>query len=374
MSPLLASRSALAPHVLAGVDSPTPTGGVAAVPAAPRTATTWWRCVVAGPAIAAVTLIVSLVATNAADVPLRDPKGVTLTRLVIAVVLVALAAAADVAIRAVRNRRRGSPAVAALRAAAQERWTWRRGIAVGLAVLSFFATYLAYRNLKSVVPILRPGDLFDRQLMDLDRAVFGGNDPYVLLHDLLGTGAAAHGLSAVYMFFFAFIPLTIACAFAFLPDIRAALTYTTALAANWMLAAGSYFMFPSIGPFHADAAAFTALPATAVSDLQRLLLDERVTFLREPAAEGAAQSIGAFASLHTSIVFTAAVAAHLLGLPRAIRIAAWAFVVLTIVSTLYFGWHYVSDDVFGIVIAIAALALARAVTGYDLRSARREAA
>lgn len=358
----------------AGVDSHTPTGGVAAVSAAPRTSMTWWRCLAAGPVIAGITLIVSLVATDAADVPLRDPKGVTLTRLIIAVTLVVLAATVDVAIRAVRHGRRGRTPLDALRAAAHERWTPRRGVAVGVAVLSFFATYLAYRNLKSVVPLLRPGDLFDRQLTDLDRAVFAGNDPYVLLHDLLGTGVAAHGLSAVYMFFFAFIPLTIACAFAFLPDVKAALTYTTALAANWMLAAGSYFMFPSIGPFHADAAAFTALPATAVSDLQALLLDERTAFLREPAAEGAAQSIGAFASLHTSIVVTAALAAHLLGLRKAIRVAAWAFVALTIVSTLYFGWHYVSDDVFGIAIAVTSLVLARAVTGYDLRRARPEAA
>lgn len=360
--------------MLAGVDSPTPTGGVAAVSAAPRTATTWWRAVAAGPAIAALTLLVSLVATDAADVPLRDPKGVTLTRLVIAVVLVGLAIAIDLTIRTVRHKRRGRGALAAVRAAAHERWTPQRGLAVGIAVLSFFATYLAYRNLKSVVPLLRPGDLFDWQLMDLDRAVFAGNDPYVLLHDLLGTGVAAHGLSAVYMFFFAFIPLTIAAAFAFLPDVRAGLTYTTALAANWMLAAGSYFLFPSIGPFHADAAAFAALPTTAVSDLQALLLDERAAFLREPAAAGAAQSIGAFASLHTSIVVTAALAAHLLGLRRTIRIAAWAFVALTIVSTLYFGWHYVSDDVFGIAIAVTSLVVARAATGYDLRRARPEAA
>ena len=40
------------------------------------------------------------------------------------------------------------------------------GITVGTALVSFYATYFAYRNLKSVVPLLRPDELFDRQLAD----------------------------------------------------------------------------------------------------------------------------------------------------------------------------------------------------------------
>ena len=92
--------------------------------------------------------------------------------------------------------------------------------------------------------------------------------------------------------------------------------YATALSANWLLAAGSYYVLPSLGPFEADPELFSALPTTAVTDLQILLLDERAAFLRDPAVAGAAQSIGAFASLHVSICVTAALAAHLLGLPR----------------------------------------------------------
>jgi hypothetical protein len=42
-------------------------------------------------------------------------------------------------------------------------------VAVASALVSFYVTYLAYRNLKSILPLLRPGELFDRQLADADR-------------------------------------------------------------------------------------------------------------------------------------------------------------------------------------------------------------
>ncbi len=61
-------------------------------------------------------------------------------------------------------------------------------------------------------------------------------------------------------------------------------------------------------------------------------------------------SIAAFASLHTSIVFTAALIVHLAGFPKVVRWTMWVFFVLTVVSTIYFGWHYIVDDVAGLVI------------------------
>ena len=328
----------------------------------------WWRGVLAGPVIAGITLVIALVVTAAADVPLRDPKSVTLTRLVIAIAVLLLFAAADVVVRAWRASGR-RPARAALGIALRERWTPARATAVGIALLSFFVTYLAYRNLKSVVPLLLPDAAFDGALTDLDRWLFLGSDPAALLHDALGQGIAAHVLSSVYMAFFVFIPVTLAAAFVFARDVRVGLFYAAALSANWLLAAGSYFLLPSLGPFHADPDLFSALPTTAVTDLQVLLVDERTAFLRDPAIAGSAQSIGAFASLHTSIVVTAAIAAHLLGLPRVVRWAAWMMVLLTVLATIYFGWHYVADDVFGVLIAVAALLLARALTGFDPRRA-----
>ena len=238
------------------------------------------------------------------------------------------------------------------------------------ALVSFYVTYLAYRNLKSVVPLLRPGELFDRRLAEIDRSLFAGHDPAALLHSLLGSGISAHVLSGVYELFFAFVPVALAFALVVLPDLRAGLFVTTALAFNWALAAASYFLLPSLGPIYAEPADFAHLPRTGVSGLQEALLDARVEFLRDPSAAGGAQSIGAFASLHVSIFFTAALATHLLGLGRYVKIGVWVLFALTVAATVYFGWHYVMDDLAGMAIGVMALAMARAIIGIDLRTAR----
>ena len=312
-----------------------------------------WRAVAAGPVVAAVTLVTALIVTSEAGLPLRDPDGVSLRRFLISAALVALLVGGDIAFRAGRAR-----------------WTTARAVAVGSALVSFYVTYLAYRNLKSVVPLLRE-ETFDGRLADLDRSLFAGSDPADLLHSLLGSGVSAYALSGVYELFFVFIPVALAFALVVLADLRAGLFLTTALAINWALAAASYFMLPSLGPIYATPADFAHLPVTGVSGLQDALLDQRTEFLRDPSASGAAQSIGAFASLHVSIFFTAALATLLLGLGRFVKIGVWVLFALTVVATVYFGWHYVLDDLAGLVIAVAALALAWALTGLDLRTARR---
>jgi hypothetical protein len=311
-----------------------------------------WRGAAACVLVALAAIVVALIATGAAGVPLRDPSGVTQGHLITALVLVAVLIAADALVRG------------------RERWPLKRLAVTGAAVLAFYTTYFAYRNLKSIVPLLRD-ELFDRRLGDIDRSVFGGSDPAVVLHDLLGTGISAEVLSTVYGLFFVFVPVSLALALVVPRDPRPGLFYVTALSVNWVLAAGSYFLLPSLGPAYAVPANFLDLPSTGVSHLQAALLNQRVDFLMDPSAAGAAQSIGAFASLHVSIFFTAALATHLLGAPRAVRAVVWILCVLTILATLYFGWHYVLDDVAGMVIAVSSLALARAVTGFELRSVRR---
>ena len=331
------------------------------------------RMLLAGPVVAFVTVAAALLATEAAGVPLRDPDHVAGRRLLLVVWLVLGLVAVDVAVRAARRSPGRWPTREALLSVRRERWTPGRGVAVASALVAFYGAYLAYRNLKSVVPLLRPGDLFDRQLADIDRALFFGHDPAGLLHALWGAGVATHVMSFVYMLFFLFIPGTLALALVYSQDLRAGVFYVTAQSLNWLLGAATYFMLPSLGPIYVDPGAFAALPATDVSHLQALLLDQRVEFLNDPAT-GTAQSIGAFASLHVSIFFTAVLAAHLLGLGPRMKIAAWTLFGLTVASTIHLGWHYVVDDFGGVAIGFLAVAGARVLTGIDLGAARRRRA
>ncbi len=329
------------------------------------------RSILAGPLVALVTLVSALVATGLAGVPLRDPDHVAGRRLTWVVLMVLGLVALDVVVRAARRSGSLLPSLETLRSVRRERWGRRRGLAVASALVSFYVSYLAYRNIKSMIPLLRPGELFDRQLADIDRAVFGGSDPAALLHSLLGTGPQTHVLSFVYLFFVLFVPMTLALALVFSPNLPGGLFFATAMSINWPLGAATYLMLPALGPVYATPAQFAHLPSSGVSSLQSIMLDQRLQFLGDPAAAGTAQSITAFASLHVSMILTAALAAHLLGLDRRVRIALWALLAMSVTATIYLGWHYVIDDVAGVAIAVAALALARVLTGFELPTRRR---
>jgi len=330
------------------------------------------REVLAGPAVALITLVIALICTGAADVRFRDPDHVAAGYFVMVGAAVVLLVWLDIALRAQREPGRRWPTRAAMSAVRRTRWTRHRMLAAGGALLSFYVTYLAYRNLKGVIPLLRPGDLFDRELAEFDRAMFLGHDPPALLHDLLGTGISTHFLSTFYVAFIVFLPLSLAVALVFSRDLQTSLFYATALSLNWLIGAGSYFLLPALGPVYAYPEWFASLPHSEVTRLQGILLDDRIGFLKNPDT-GTPQAIAAFASLHIAMSFTALAAAHLLDLGRRLKIGLWIWNVVTIIATVYLGWHYFVDDIAGVAIGALALALAQVLTKYDLRAARARA-
>jgi membrane-associated phospholipid phosphatase len=328
-----------------------------------------WRLVSAGPLIAVFTLIVALAATGAAGVTFRDPDNVAALYILEVGAGVALLVGLDIFLRARRRTGVRWPSRAAMGAVRRERWTAGRTVAVATALVSFYVTYLAYRNLKAVVPLLRPEDLFDVQLADIDRVMFLGNDPAALLHGLFGTGVAAHVISALYIAFIVFLPLSLGVALVFAERLKASLFYAAALSLNWILGAATYFLLPALGPIYFFPQWFADLPYTEVTFLQDLLMSDRVAFLADPAT-GTPQAIAAFVSLHIAMSFTALLAAYLFDLGRRLKQALWAWMAVTTIATVYLGWHYFIDDIAALLVAVAALALARVITGFDPRSER----
>jgi membrane-associated phospholipid phosphatase len=99
-------------------------------------------------------------------------------------------------------------------------------------------------------------------------------------------------------------------------------------------------------------------------------MEKRAEFLAAPVASGALQSIAAFASLHTAIVFAGALVAHLLRAPKLLRIAMWVYLALTMLATIYFGWHYIFDDLAGFVIGGLSVWLGAVLTGWRIERKR----
>ncbi|MCQ1951506.1 MULTISPECIES: phosphatase PAP2 family protein [Arthrobacter] len=322
-----------------------------------------WRRLFGVPLTISVAFTVLMVATAVwGDLPIRDPDGFLGPSYIRLPLIVLLMIAADVVPRVLARRRELGGAGAATSHVLRTRWSGPR-LAVAVAgLITFYLAYMSYRNLKSFLPFLQE-HLTDPMLEDSDKWLAGGNYPGDVLHNLLGTGFSADLLSGVYMLFMVFVPVSLAAALVWSNNLQRGAWYATALSFNWILGTVSYYALPSMGPVYYDAAPFADLPETAVSGLQDSLYENRIEVLADPFATDNVHGIAAFASLHTSIVFTAALVAHLTRLPKVAQWIMWIYVVLTTLATVYFGWHYVLDVVAGLALGAVSVWLAAKAVG-----------
>ena len=175
--------------------------------------------------MAVVTILVAVVY----GLPLRDPDGVFGPTYVRFPILLTIVFLADVLPRVVVRTRAqvglmGQTTVDVVK----ERWPLEHVRFALLGLGSWYLSYVAFRNLKSFVPFVNHG-LDDDQFASVDRWLFFGHDPAVVLHHLLGTGIAAHLLSGVYVAWLAFIPFTIAAALVFSRNVLGGAWFVTAM-------------------------------------------------------------------------------------------------------------------------------------------------
>lgn len=313
--------------------------------------------------------ILAWVASYRYNLPLRDPDGLAGPSYIRLPAIVLLFYIADVVPRALIANRGFRNFRQAIRSYSRDRWTRSRIGLVVVGLLSFYVVYVAYRNLKGFLPYVRTDTTYDPVLRKLDEALMFGHDPAVVLHTLLGTGIAAHILSFVYIGFLLFVPLSLGAALVWSKNVTTGFWYVTALCVNWVLGAASYYWVPALGPFYKNGA-FNELPDTGVSSLQHALMSGRLSYVTDPHATQGVQSVAAFASLHVSIILTAALICHYVIPSRIVRYVMWGYFTLTTVSTIYFGWHYIIDDVAGLVIGFFAVWIGAKTTGHAMRPHR----
>ena len=293
--------------------------------------------------------LLTVTAAAVADLPLRDPDGLIGPSYVRLPLIVLAMMALDVLPRLLLRRPPPRELLGTLGQVVRDRWPAQRLATVAVGLGTFYFAYVSYRNLKSFLPFLRD-HLSDPALKESDRWLALGQHPGDVLHGLLGTAVSAEVLSFVYMFFLPFVPVTLAAALVWSNDLVRGAWYVNALSLNWIIGTASYYAIPSLGPIYVERYRFIDLTDTEVSRLQQALWDNRLEVLAGPHATEAVHGIAAFASLHVSIVFTAALVAQLSHQPRPVRWAMWVFFVLTAIATVYFGWHYVVDVFAGLVV------------------------
>ena len=239
-------------------------------------------------------------------------------------------------------------------------WTRERLTLVGLGIVCFYVVYVSYRNLKSFLPFVIETN-YDRELHLLDRALFFGHEPATVLHTVLGTNIAAHLLSYVYLWFLPMVPLGVTAWLVWSRNMSFGYWFVTAQCLAWTLGTLSYYALPTIGPGLEYVALYEPLASTPTTDLMDSLVGARQQVLS--GLEGSVQSVAGFASLHVAITLLLALMVQYTIRSKVAKWAVWINFGLTVIATIYFGWHYVADDLAGIVIAFVAFYLGGIASG-----------
>ncbi|MEO6867102.1 MAG: phosphatase PAP2 family protein, partial [Gaiellales bacterium] len=240
----------------------------------------------------------------------------------------------------------------------RERWWWKRLVLAIVGFMSFAFTYLAYRNLKSFVSLIDYRS-YDQELLSLDRWMSFGHDPATVLHNTLGTDFAAHVLSWIYLIYIPLVAITVSAALAFIDRMREAFVYVATFMWCWILGTASYYAIPTLGPFATRSRLFEKLEYTNVTRLQGSLMQHRFTLHADNIGDEVVGGIAGFASLHVGIVVAVIVLMRYYR-QRVLMWMAIAFLIPTILATIYFGWHFIVDDIAGIFLGWFAFVLGRA--------------
>lgn len=305
-------------------------------------------------------------------IPLRDPDGSTGPTFIRLPVIVLVALLLDVVPRAVIRASSWRGIRDAVVDVWRERWHRANLRFMVIGLVGWYVTYASIRNLKGFVPFANH-HLYDDDLARLDRAMFGGHRPALLLHDLLGTNIAAHVLSFFYIVWIVALPASLAVALVWARRDRISSWWVTAVSLDWIIGVALNFALPTLGPIYDRPVDFAALTPTSTTSLQQSMWTERVQVLADPSNVHTVQNIAAFASLHVAIATTACIVAHRAGLHRAIVAALRAFLVVTMIATVYFGWHYVSDVLAGLLLGMVAAWIAERFAASDDASPDTEA-
>lgn len=310
----------------------------------------WWLVRVW--VLVAVFAGIAVLRSRHVGIPFRDPGGEILrSRIALSLGIFLVLALVDAAMRTGRS----GWSVRRLGAVLRDRWDRRRLILAMAGLLAYHLVYFCYHNLKSWDVFNKPRD---QMLLRWDRWLFFGHSPAVLLHDLLGQHVAAYILVVIYESFSVLMSISFVASLVFTQRIRDGYVFIASALWVWILGVGSYYLIPSLGPFHAAPQEFAGLPHTMVQDTQTLYMAQRANLLAHPHAAGAFAQISAFASLHVAVTSLILLMAYYYRLRWAVR-AMTLFLIGTVLATIYLGWHFAVDDVAGLAIALIGVTLGR---------------
>lgn len=208
--------------------------------------------------------------------------------------------------------------------------------------------FVVFIHLKHLTPILRT-TIFDRYLFAAEDIVFRGKLLSERLIAVLGT-LPAEFFSGAYSAFFPYMGILLAV-MVLERDRRVAQRFAFGFALVWILGAFIIWALPTWGPCFFRPELFSGLPPTAMTELQVELWRGKTYVEAMPRSPAGIFLISGFPSLHIAVCAFGSLCLQkkspLLGQ------VSWGFFWLTGITTLYFGWHYVLDDIGGFFLGLS---------------------
>jgi hypothetical protein len=239
-----------------------------------------------------------------------------------------------------------------------------------LGVLSFlrnwwpiFVVLFAYCTLKSIIPVVNPR-LYDEQFNTIDHFLFLKRYPTELALTWIPLSCIGF-LSFGYTFYFLLKMFAFSSVYCAVSDKRVFHRMVFAFSLTLIIGMGIYFLFPAQGPIYYYPKQFERIQApmseTRTYRIQRNLwtVYEQVKqhtpneFYELTKESGIRNGVAAFPSLHIAISCVL-----LYFLYRYHRVTFWICFFpfwLMVIATIYFGWHYVVDNIAGFVLACLVL-------------------
>ncbi|AUX77589.1 phosphatase PAP2 family protein [Sinorhizobium fredii] len=225
-------------------------------------------------------------------------------------------------------------------------------MAIFIGMITVFAT------IKSTIPAINPFS-WDPVFIEIDRAIFGGVDPYILTSALFGNAYAI----IVINFFYNLWLILVACALvwaAWTSNHFLRLRFMFSALLGWLVAGNILAItFSSVGPCFVEPLTGDNTYAPLMQLLEHVNLETQMVWaltaqkglwVAYTSEIGAISGISAMPSLH--VVFAVTIACVTWGMGRLRRWAGTGFAVIIGIGSVQLGWHYACDGIVGVALAL----------------------
>lgn len=225
---------------------------------------------------------------------------------------------------------------------------WQRWLSDIRRLHQCIVVLVIYALLKHLIPFLNPV-ICDPAFVVQERWMLGGELAHVWLRQVFSVDWAPT-ISTWYQGYYAFLSTLV---FVMVmqrvrPDLSARFCLSFCL--TWFFSMALVYLFPTWGPCFYLPSEYIDLPSTSMTIMQADLWSMWLDLRTNPNHPSALFAISGFPSLHVAVV--ALGMAYLTRIHVVLGIVAAVYLMLTIIATLYFGWHYVLDDVMALLVVV----------------------